>query len=489
MEVKRVLIAEFKHESNTFCTDKTGIKQFNDRYLKFGEEIINFFEDAKVEMVGMIDAAKEENLEIIPTIAANAQPGGPVTREMFELVKKHIFDALNKEKHIDGILLSLHGAMVLDDAPDSEGELLEAIRQNFGKSIPIMASLDLHANITEKMVINANGLFPFDNYPHTDMYERGYETAKNLARMLRHEIRPIIKMKKLPLLMPWLETSKEPYKQFLDMIHRYEKEKKVISASIAFGFPYSDIYESGVAIIVQTDDNILLAEQIVEEISKAVMNKRQEFIKKTLPIEEAIKIAMESSEYPVVLADCSDNPGGGSPGDTTFILEKLLQMKAKNVGFSNIPDPDVVDQAIKAGVNSCVDVNLGGKMSPISGKPIKKTAVVKTIADGKYVNKGPMGQGLKNNLGRTVVLEINGIEVIVNERRFQAWDPQVFRRVGIEPTEKQILVVKSSNNYRAAFGQFAKKMIDVDAPGLMPANLKKINFKNVRRPIFPLDQI
>jgi len=489
VKIARVLVAEFKHETNTFCNEKTGKEQFKNRYIKFGEEIIDFFDGTKVEMGAFIDVSRKENFEIIPVIAANAWPGGPVTRDMFELVKTNIIDTINKEKNIDAILLSLHGAMVLEDAPDGEGEILEAIRRIVGKDIPIMVSLDLHANITEKMVKNTNGLFPFDNYPHTDMYDRGYEAAINLVRMLRKEIKPVIKIKKLPLLSPNLETDKKPHREFLDMAHNWEENSKVVSVSIVTGFPYADIYEGGVTVIAQTDDDIPLAEQIVDQIGKAIMRKHKKFIRKTSSIEEAIKIGMEATETPVILADVADNPGTGSPGDGTQLLRKLIEMKAENVGFANISDPETVEQAIKAGVCASINVKLGGKSNYNLGEPIKVSAVVKTITDGKFINKGPMCRGLQNNLGRTVVLDINGIEVIVTERRFQPWDPEIFRRVGIEPTDKQILIVKSTLHYQAAFGKFARKMINVDAPGLAPANIKFLDLKNIRRPIFPLDQL
>jgi len=489
MGVSKVLIAEFKHETNTFCVDKTGIKQFNDRYLKYGEEIIDFFREARVEMGGIIKASQEENLTLIPAIATNAQPGGPVSREMFEKVRKNILDTFRKERQIDGILLVLHGAMVLENSPDGEGELLEAIRQNIGEDIPIMATLDLHSNITEKMCMNVNGLFPFDNYPHTDMYERGYEAAKNMSKMLKKEIHPIIRIKKLPLLMPCLETAKEPYKQFLDMTHSWEENEHVISVSIAAGFPYADIYDAGSSIIAQTNNDAVLAEKIVEQIGNAIMDQHEKFIKKTMPAEEAIDIAMKSDKYPVVLADVSDNPGGGAPCDTTELLRKLIKMKAKNVGYAIIVDPETVKQAIESGVDTEINVRLGGKSNYNFAGPININAIVKTITDGKFINKGPMSHGLKNNFGKTVVLDINGIEVIVTERRFQPWDPEIFRRSGINPLEKQIIVVKSALHYRAAFGQFAKKMIDVDAEGLVPSNIKRLDLKNIRHPIFPLDSI
>jgi len=490
MKIAKILIAEFKHETNTFSNKKTGKKEYNDRYIKYGKEIEDFFKNTKTEIGAFIDVSREEKFKIIPTIAANAWPAGPVTRDMFNLVKTNIINTINEEKNIDAILLSLHGAMVLEDAPDGEGELLEAIRKVIGKDIPIVTTLDLHANITEKMVINSNGFFPFDNYPHTDIYARGHEAAINLARMLRKEIKPVIRIKKLPLLSPSLETNKPPHKEFLDMAQSWEENPKVISVSIVTGFPHADIYEGGVTVIAQTNDDIPLAEKIVEKIGRSIIKKHKNFVKKICSIEEAVKIGMEAYEFPVILADGNDNQGGGSPGDGTQLLRKLIEMKAKNVGFANIPDPDTVEKSIKAGVGNSVNVRLGGKSNYNLGEPIEISAIVKTIADGKFINKGPMFKGLQMNVGRTVVLDIDGIEVIVTEGRFQPWDPEIFRRVGIEPTDKQILVLKSTLHYRAAYGEFAKQMIDVDAPGLLaPADLKTLDLKNIRRPIFPLDQL
>ncbi|MGI6574942.1 MAG: MlrC C-terminal domain-containing protein [bacterium] len=190
-----------------------------------------------------------------------------------------------------------------------------------------------------------------------------------------------------------------------------------------------------------------------------------------------------------MLADVADNPGCGSPGDGTRILQKLLEMNANNVGFALITDPEVVEQAVRAGVRSTINVELGAKVDPIVGEPLTVTAVVKTITDGRFINKGPMRRGFMNDIGRTVVLAINGIEVIVTERRTQPLDPEIFRRMGIEPMDKQILVVKSSLHYRASYGPMAKEIIEVDAPGLAAMNFEQFKFQRVRRPIFPLDEV
>lgn len=489
MGKRRVLVAEFKHETNTFIHEKTGIKQFNERYVKTAEEVIPFFKGNKSEISAFIDVGEEENFELIPAIAANAWPGGPVTREVYNMVKDTIIESINKASDIDAVLLSLHGAMVLEDEPDGEGELLEAIREVIGEGVPIITTLDLHANITEKMVRNVNGFFPFDNNPHTDIYERGHEAAKTLAKILRKQIKPVISIKKLPILSPLLETDIEPHKSFLNMIHRWEEDPRVISTSIIAGFPYADIYESGMTIIAQTNDDISLAEHIVNQLGDAILKRHEEFIITAIPIEEAIKNAMDAPEGPIVLGDFADNVGAGAPGDGTHILQKLIEMKANNVGITLIADPETVEKAISAGVGSVVNVTLGGKTNPIAGKPVKTRAVVKTIADGKLIYKGPLFYGQQLGIGRTVLLEIDGVEAVVSERRAQPLDLEFFRRFGVEPLDKKILVVKSSVHYRAAYNAIAKKIITVDAPGVVAPNLKQLSFKNVRRPIFPLDNI
>lgn len=217
MSSYRVLIAEFKHETNTFNKELTGFESYKKRHVKYGDEIISFFTGTKTEVGGFIDIARKEGITLIPSIAANACPGGKVKMEVFHHVKDNIVKTYMENQPIDAILLALHGAMVLEDYPDGEGELLEGLRKIVGNDIPIMISLDLHANITEKMRSNINGMFPFDHYPHIDMYERGCETAINLFSMLRNEIMPTISIKKLPILSPCMETGNPPHKEILDM--------------------------------------------------------------------------------------------------------------------------------------------------------------------------------------------------------------------------------------------------------------------------------
>ena len=486
----RVLIAEFQLETNTFSQDLASVEQYEKKYIKYGNDIIPFFTGTGSEIGAFIDAAKEDGISLIPAITAHCEPCGPATREIFNLVLKNVLDTYNENQPIDGILLALHGAMVLEDDPDGEGELTSEIRKAVGNLIPIVSSLDEHANITVNMVKNINAMFVFDNYPHDDIYERGYEAAKNMFRILRGEIKPTIRLKKLPVLCPLIETAKPPYRPFLDMAHLWEQDPRVISVSIVGGFPYADIYENGLTILAQTNDDPELAQRITDEIGAKIMEHFREFVKFTVPYELALQQAMEASEGPIVVADVSDNPGGGSPGDGTHLLRKMIEMKMKNAAFALFPDPETVEKAVCAGVGAKVNVSLGGKHRPeILGYPIKATGTVKTITDGTYVNKGPMKRSFVNDIGRTVVIDFDGIEVIVSEKRIQPWDPEIFRRMGIEPLDKNVLVVKSALHFRAAFGPLAREIIDADAPGLCQPDARTLDIKNIKRPIYPLDDL
>lgn len=484
---KRVLIAEIKHETNTFCSTITDEKAFAGRYLKHGEEIPAFFKGVKVEMGGILKACEEEGLEIIPSIAANATPGGKVSRVFFEKAKGRILDDIGKNPVIDGIILSLHGAMVLDDDEDGEGELLEALRNAVGDSVPIMASLDLHANVTKKMAYNCDAFFAYETYPHEDTYDRAYQAAKTMARTLRGELKPVVELRRIPILAPYLETSKDPMKAIMDMALEGEKAPGVIKISILHGFSWADISEAGMSVVVTADKNRDLASSIADEFAKMLWERRKTFVKHATPLDDAVEKAINSTEHPVLLADIADNPGGGGPGDGTFILRSLLEKGAENTAIALITDPESVNDAIRAGVGGKFQVRLGGKAEKLHGEPVIGEAYVKTLCDGIFVNKGPMAKGLTVNVGKMAVLKMGGVDIIVCERRHQPWDPEIFRRVGIQPEDRNIVVVKSSMHYRAAYTDLVRSIIEVDTPGLTTTNFSHFPYENLTRPIFPLD--
>lgn len=271
--------------------------------------------------------------------------------------------------------------------------------------------------------------------------------------------------------------------------YEMERNPKVVNVSVAGGFPYVDSKESGFSVVVITNNDKDLAEIYAQELSDFAWSLRREFLKPLTPVREAVKRAIEAKEGPIVLADVADNPGGGGSGDGTVVLNTLLDMRADNVGFALIKDPEVVAKAIETGVGGVIKTKLGGKTDNLHGSPIEITGYVETITDGNFVHKGPIRTGSRGHIGRSVVLKLEGIRIIVAERKMVPNDPEIFRRHGIEPKEKKILVVKSRGHFRAGYEPFAKEIIEVEAPGLANPNLKQLPYKSVKRPIFPLDDI
>ncbi|MEA4845667.1 MAG: M81 family metallopeptidase [Clostridiaceae bacterium] len=487
--MKYVLIAEFKQETNTFIGGNTGLDDFKARNLLHGDEVLAYFKNSKNEIGAFIDTlSPRRDVHILPSVAANAIPGPIVAREVFEYVYEHLMYDIKNAQALDGILLSFHGAMVVEGIEDPEGILLEEIRTIVGDKLPICVSMDFHANITDKMASNSTLMFPFRRYPHTDMYESGLNAANSLLALLDGKLTPVMRFRKLPILCPLLTSDEQPFKSFLDAATAFEQEERIISASISAGFPYADIYESGMSILVQTNGDDVLADCTISSLFKTVWEKRNDLVLNIdTPRDAVAKALMETGI--VVLADVTDNPGAGSPGDATELIHELLRQNAQNTIVATIYDPETVHQALKAGPGKTIHVSLGGKSDPRVGAPIIADAYVKSISDGIFSNKGAMSHGVVNRLGATAVLVIGGISIIVASERYQPWDPEIFRSNGIEPTEASIIVLKSSIHYRAAFGQFAARMIPVNAPNIWTLDLKLLGIHNSRRPVLPLDKV
>ena len=486
-----VVIAEFRHETNTFSDKRTDLECYKRRSYVLGEAILPYFRAVRCELGGFINVLEPEpDIRLTPVLAANAMPAGPVTGEMFADTCARMTAALRAQDKVDAVLLSLHGAMVTEISQDGEGDFLEAIRQVVGEDTLIVATLDLHANLTEKMQKNADVLINCDEYPHSDMYERGLEAARCVLRTLRGEIRPVMRCARKPLLLASVPTALPAMKQYVDQVHEIEKDPRVLTVSISHGFFCADTAETGLTVVAVTDNDPELAQAIADKIASEIWESRRELRRPLYSAGEAIALAEKEPEGPVVLADVTDNPGGGSTCDGTHLLRAMIEKDVQDAAVALIYDPESVEAAERAGVGNTVHLRLGGKERPeILGGPIECEAYVKLLCDGKYKNAGPMGGGLPVDLRKSAVVVIGGIEVIVSCNITQPFDPQIFRAHGIEPAAKKILVVKSTIHFRAAFEPLAKRVIDVECPGLLPQDPRKLHYVRVKRPAYPLDEI
>lgn len=487
---KRVLSAAFKHETNTFSKLLTDLDAYRTRGLFVGDEIAPAYLGTNSEVAAHFDAAAENGWDMVPVIAANAVPSGKVTREAWDYVTGEILGALDDS--FDGILLALHGAMVTEVDEDGEGALLQAIRDRVGPDIPICVSLDLHANVTQEMAANANGLFSFRTYPHVDTYDTGKRAAVALQAAMAGETAP----KCVVARRPQIDGANHGRSQdgpMIDLLKRCEthgKEAGILDVSVNGGFPWADIEWAGPSVTVTYDAGAAdRAREIAESMMDTVWDERANVTIRHLPVDTAMDLvkAAGTGDKPIVLADFSDNPGGGSYGDNPTLLAAMIAADLQDATFGTIADPEAVKECQRAGVKGDVRLDLGGKIDPGFVAPIRLEGEVVAISDGGFTYEGPMSTGMRNSMDPTAILRVGGIEIIITSNRLQVLDLAIFRSQGIDPEEKQIVAVKSAHHFRGAFGPIAREIHLVDALGLATPSLKSLNYENVRRPVWPLD--
>lgn len=495
MRSLRIAVAGFSHETNTFAPWPTDLEDFIANGYFRGDELQQLAGTNTV-VGGAIDAiAGDASLNLVALTATSAIPGGLVTARAANQIEAEIVDGLVQHRP-DAVVLDLHGAMVTELSDDGEAATLAKVRAAVGPNVPVIAVLDLHANVSSEMVRLADVLIPYDTYPHVDNAERGAEAVALAARQARGEIRPTSALAKMPLLPdgPKQYSKIEPTVSIMARAFEMESRSGVLNVGVAFAFPFADCPFPGMGVIATTDDNPPLAQALADELATEIWSRREEFRAETMTVEEAIHAAMESEDGPVVLADLGDNPGGGTACDGTALLWGLLDLGAPNAAFAVIADREVVAAAFAAGQGAQLTVELGGKTDDMHGYPIPITATVRSISEGDFVYEGPMDAGRADTLGKTAVLTCEGrygntVDVIVCERRVQALDAAVFRSQGIEPTERKILGVKSAVHFRGSFTPIASRIIEVNTPGLTSIDLRRFPYTRIPRPIWPLDQI
>jgi microcystin degradation protein MlrC len=502
----RVAIGGISHETNTFSSISTDLALFQRRTLLRGEALLAGSRGVGNTLGGMVDAAEALGWQLVPTLFASAVPSGRVRRGTFETLTEELVRgiAAARQHGLDGVLLALHGAMVAEAVEDADAEVLRRARRAAGPDTPIVVVFDSHANLTPAIVDHADLVLGFKTYPHIDTYARGTEAATLLERLHRGAIRPVRALRQVPMLVPLPAQRTEgptPMRDLLRLVTRLEGLPGILSITLAGGFPYSDVHDAGLAVVVTSDDDRELAERIAEDIARACWERREHFRPELTPIDEALAIARraQGGAGPVVLADVADNPGAGAAGDGTAILDALLRAGIAGVAVGVLADAESVARARAIGAGGRGRFHLGGKVDHLHGPTLDVEARVRFVGEVTFTNRGPMGTGARTRLGRTTVLEVSPphdamptgqtapVEVIVSEQRVQVLDPELFRAAGIQPEQRRVLVVKSSVHYRAAFEPLASVVIDVDGPGLSSPDLRAFPYRNVRRPIWPLD--
>jgi len=485
----RAVIAMMEHETNTFSPVPTPIERFGSPSVATGDEVYRLFKGTGTGLGAFLDVADAEGMEIVTPIAGNAAPSGAVEARAYDLMCDAICEAI--EKGCDVCFLDLHGAMVAETTPDGEGSLLKRIRA-IAPLLPIGVSLDLHANITDEIVANCTALVGYKTYPHIDMYEAGEHAGRILVRSLAGEISPVMRWGNRPILAQTLRMGHEdaPMGPLLEQARDLERDG-LLAASVFGGFPLADIWNAGLSVVTVAHGSAEQAEHARETLLDAAWEVRDEFVFESAPLTNTIERASKILDGPTILLDHADNSASGGTQDTMAVLAEVLKQGLEDVAMFAICDSQAVAQMVAAGVGNEVRLALGGKVDMptigLRGEPLTLSGRVRAITDGDYEITVPMGRGTMMSMGRTAVFETAGVQIVVISRHTEPFDLGCFRSVGIEPTRKRYLILKSRIHYRAGFRAIASHEIPCDGVGVTSSDNSLFDFKAVRRPIYPLE--
>ena len=493
----RVLTARFMHETNTFSRVRTDMALIRRRDFHLGNEIPAAFCGTRSALGATFEAADKYGWTLVHPVSANPNPSGIVADAAFEEIAGLILAAAGTRPPIDGVLLHLHGAMVSEGHEDAEGELLARLRALLGAEAPIVATLDLHANVTQRMADNASALIAFRTYPHIDMYERAWQGAELLERAMRGEIRPATVIARRPMLhgLDWGRTQKGPMAELIARGEALESSGKALAVSICAGFALANIHDVGPSVTVTIDrlrGDAADGQAIAEDFMDHAWATRDYTTVHMLSVAEAVALAKQGKpgDQPLVVADFTDNPGGGGYGDATSFLKGLVEAGVERVAFHAICDPQAVEDGMRAGIGAKVTLTLGGKTDPaMGGGPMTLEGEVVCLTNGKFIAWGPMGGGVERNYGPSMVFRTGGIDIVVITNNGQATDLGQFTSLGIDPTRYTTVAVKSMQHFRAAFEPIAREVALVFTGGLCQVDYKPELYDKVRRPIWPLDPI
>lgn len=480
----RIGVVGVYHETNTFAPIQTHWHDFQHSFTLGRDAFMDLFEHTRTTMGGVIAASEEENVSLLPGLYTSATPSGIVSEEAAQLILEQLTRSIVPD--LDGIVVILHGAMVSEQCFDMESAILEAIRNVIGEQIPIAVTIDLHANLGEKMTQLCSLLVGYDTYPHIDAYERGEEALHLLVRQIRGDIQPVMAIARPNMLVvpQKMITTKGIMKTIMEEAFRMEKDPEVLIVTVCGGFPYSDVPFAGMAFAVTTNKNAGLAHRYAEKLASLAWSLRDEFLVQEAGVDQAIRLVMEAKEGPIILVEASDNVGGGSPADGTHLLPELLKLPCRSLIV--IRDREAVSIACQQGVGNEISCAIGGKSDSLHGDPVPIEGKIKLLFDGWYTHRGPYMKGTVAYMGITAVIEVNQVTIVLTEERVPPWDIGHVESIGLSPNDFHLIVVKSAVAWISAFGPIAKQVIEVDTPGCCTTSLHRLTYQHVPQSVYPL---
>jgi microcystin degradation protein MlrC len=479
----RIFSATLATETNTFSPLPTSIEGYKEGvWLRPGEHPDDAPRMCTAPLFVARKRAKAEGFTLIEGSCFAASPAGTTSRADYETMRDEILAQVKAALPLDGVLLGLHGAMVAHGYDDVEGDIVERVRALVGPGCVIGVELDPHCHLTLKRIRLADITILYKEFPHTDVVDRAEDLLTLVLRTIRKEIKPTQALYDCRQIGSY-PTTLPLMRGFVDRMSAMEGKDGVLSISIGHCFPYADVPEMGGRILVITDNNKAQADKLATEIGQEFVSMRGRTAPDYLEVDAAITAGLAANAYPVVMADPADNAGGGAPSDNTTILKRLIERDVQDAALGPIWDPIAVRLCFDAGLGATFNLRFGGKTGPTSNTPVDAAVTVIGLKRDCYQSFGPA----QAELGDCAAIRIGGVEVVLETKRNQALGLELFRNVGIEPTAKKLVVVKSTNHFMAAYGPIAKKVLYIDADGPIPRDYRRIPYTRINRPIWPLD--
>lgn len=469
-------------ETNTFSPFLTGWANFENTYsVRNGEHGDKPFSFA-IPLIRWRNMAADRGWSTVESLATFAMPAGTTLRPVYEALRDEVLNDLKRATPVDGVLLMMHGAMVAQGYDDCEGDIVERARAIVGPDVPIGVELDLHCHLSQKLVDHADVVITFKEYPHVDPPERAEELFTIIADSIEGRIKPITSLHDCSMIGVY-HTTQEPVKSFVAKMASLEGKDGVLSVSLGHGFPWGDVPDMGTRVLVVTDNDAVKGDALARELGDEFYAMRESVQPHYETIDSALDKAL-AGPGPCVLADVSDNSGGGAPNDSTFVLDRIMARGICDAAIGCMWDPVAVDVAMEVGEGVHLEMRVGGKMGPMSGDPLDLNVCVGKIAHNATQR---FGEG-NAKLGDSVALHLeNGVDVVLISHRTQTFSPDVFTNVGIDPTQKQILVVKSMQHFYAGFEPIAANILYMASPGALVPDMTAIPYRRARKTIWPLD--
>ncbi len=476
----RIFIAGLATETNTFSPMPTGASAFRLGSPELRNSTSRPPQSGSVPLHAWRERAEADGHEVIESICASAQPAGLTVRAVYEALRDEILADLKAAGRVDVVLLALHGAMVADGYDDCEGDITARAREIVGPDVPIGVELDLHCHLTEKRVAAATVVVIYKEYPHTDIRERAMEVYDLATRTAAGAIRPVMAMVDCRMIGTW-RTSESPIREFVDRMSALEGKDGILSVSFGHGFPRADVPEVGARMLVIADGDRGKAEALAARLAREVWDMRDTATAKYLGLDEALDLVPASGK-PLVIADTSDNPGGGAPGDSTFILRRMLERGIAPAAVGAFWDPGAVALCREAGVGARLALRVGGKLGPASGDPLDLDAEVLAISDD-HVESGLAGG--RARLGPSARIRAGGIEIVLITIRAQVFNPDLFTGLGADLSAMRAVVVKSSQHFHAAFAPIASRIVYATTPGTLRHDMARAPLNRRTIPWWP----